>query len=55
MQLPIESKKAILALLAELQNIDKEQSLKETSYIFHVAQELGLQEGDVREVLQHPS
>ena len=54
MKLPIESKKAILALLAELQNADKEQSLKETSYILHVAQELGLEVSDVRDVLKHP-
>jgi len=55
MNLPKESKQAILALLAELQNSDQEQSLKETSYILHVAKELGLNKTDVVEVLEHPT
>ena len=47
---PEHAKRAIIALLFQLKDIDYKETTSELGYIFHVAEQLGLTEDEVYEI-----
>ncbi len=54
MDLSLNSRKALLAILVQIQNIDSDRSSRETSYIEYVAKELGLIPSQIEEIVENP-
>ena len=52
--IPEGAKRAVIAFLVKLKNIDQQESISEVGYIFHVARQLNVADDEVYRILDDP-